>query len=92
MAFPSDDEIRAALLDYVAKRGGSASVEEIASALAKKLKLNEVDLAQRIPHSRRDGGESAWKQRLRRVRHTLVKSGKLAADTQRGVWSLAKPG
>lgn len=89
MAFPPDDEIAAAIVEFVEKHGGTAPVSEIARAVAKRLKISDTDLSQKIRHSGRPGGESAWKQRLRRVRHTLVKGGKLSAGTPRGIWKLA---
>lgn len=90
MAFPVDEEIAKALLDLLEKRGGSAKSDELAEALAKRLKLTDADLNRRITHSCRPQGESAWKQRLRRVRYVLVQNGKLARSAERGVWQLPR--
>lgn len=90
MGFPADEAIAKALLDLLEKRGGSSKSHELAEALAKRLKLTEADLARRISHSSRRHGESAWKQRLRRVRHELVQNGKLARSAERGVWQLPR--
>jgi hypothetical protein len=90
MAFPTDEELAKNLLDLLARTGGSAKTDDIAEGLAKRLKLTDADLNQRIRHAGRPGGESAWRQRLRRVRHYLVKRGKLESGTARGVWVLAK--
>ena len=89
MPFPPDHEIASAIVDHLQKRGGSAPIADVASALVKQFRLTEADVARTIPHSSRPNGESAWRQRLRRVRHSLVKSGQLAAGSARGVWMLA---
>lgn len=90
MALPEDDEIANGAVDFLAKRGGRGTSGEVAEALAKRFRLTEADLARRIEHSKRSGGESAWKQRLRRVKFTLVSEGKLTRSKERGIWQLAR--
>lgn len=88
MAFPPEEALAQAVVEVLAARGGSLKSKEVADLVAKRLKVGEADLNRRIAHAARPNGESAWHQRLRRVRHVLVQGGKLARSAERGVWQL----
>ncbi len=90
MSFPAVPQIAEAVVDFLAKRGGSAPGEEVADGLAKRFRLTTGDLAKRMPHPSRPGGESSWKLRLRRVKFLLLADGKLARGGKRGAWTLAR--
>jgi len=63
----------------------------MADALAKRFKLSQADIELRRGHTARPGGESVWRQRLRRVKYDLIKSGVLVAHpAERGVWQLVQ--
>ena len=89
MAFPDEEALVEAVLEVLAARGGTVRSNEVAELVAKRLNLTEADLNRRMAHPTRPNGESAWRQRLRRVRHVLVQTGKLSRGAGRGVWELA---
>lgn len=83
MPFPKQRDLAEAILVHLSRSGGTASIAEIAEALAKRFRLSDQEL-EREAH-----GECEWKLRLRQAKHELVTTGKVARSGRtRGQWSL----
>lgn len=89
MGFPSKKQAAPEIIDFLRSRGGSATLDEVAAALAIRLRVSEKRLKERWTYATRGTSESAWKLHLRRLRYRLVHDGVLAKSTERGRWRLA---
>jgi hypothetical protein len=88
MALPGQQELRAAVLEFLGQqKAKQATANEVADAMARRFGLTRGDVSRKQAHSKRPDGESAWRLQLRRVKFDLARDGAVERG-RRGIWIL----